>query len=110
MTTTMPNPHYSPETCVKVALLNSAITPEGLEEQILGTVVAKENPKLEETKSLLNTQNAKAQRSIKEIEDTILEQISSSEENILENQELINTLAASKQTSTNLMANLEEAK
>ena len=95
---------------MKVALLNSAITPEGLEEQILGTVVAKENPKLEETKSLLNTQNAKAQRSIKEIEDTILEQISSSEENILENQELINTLAASKQTSTNLMANLEEAK
>ena len=34
----------------------------------------------------------------------------SSEENILENQELINTLAASKQTSTNIMAKVEEAK
>mmetsp|Transcript_25999 Transcript_25999/g.4434 ORF Transcript_25999/g.4434 Transcript_25999/m.4434 type:complete len:121 (+) Transcript_25999:3755-4117(+) len=32
MTTTLPNPHYSPETCVKVTLLNFAITPEGLEE------------------------------------------------------------------------------
>jgi dynein heavy chain len=35
MTTTIPNPHYSPETQVKVTLLNFAITPTGLEEQML---------------------------------------------------------------------------
>jgi len=29
MTTTLPNPHYSPETSVKVTLLNFAITPFG---------------------------------------------------------------------------------
>jgi len=27
MTTTLPNPHYSPETSVKVTLINFAITP-----------------------------------------------------------------------------------
>lgn len=32
LTTTIPNPHYSPETSVKVAILNFAITPFGLEE------------------------------------------------------------------------------
>jgi len=32
MTTTLPNPHYSPETSVKVTLLNFAITPAGLED------------------------------------------------------------------------------
>jgi dynein heavy chain, axonemal len=32
MTTTLPNPHYSPENQVKVSLLNFAITPQGLEE------------------------------------------------------------------------------
>jgi len=32
MTTTLPNPHYSPETSVKVSILNFAITPFGLEE------------------------------------------------------------------------------
>lgn len=32
MTTTIPNPHYSPETSVKVTILNFAITPFGLEE------------------------------------------------------------------------------
>ena len=35
MTTTTPNPHYSPETSVKVTILNFAITPFGLEEQML---------------------------------------------------------------------------
>jgi dynein heavy chain len=32
LTTTLPNPHYSPETQVKISLLNFAITPFGLEE------------------------------------------------------------------------------
>jgi dynein heavy chain len=32
LTTTLPNPHYSPETSVKVTILNFAITPAGLEE------------------------------------------------------------------------------
>jgi dynein heavy chain len=32
MTTTNPNPHYTPETQVKVSILNFAITPFGLEE------------------------------------------------------------------------------
>ena len=32
MTTTLPNPHYSPETSVKVTIINFAITPLGLEE------------------------------------------------------------------------------
>ena len=35
MTTTIPNPHYAPETQVKVSILNFAITPFGLEEQML---------------------------------------------------------------------------
>ena len=39
MTTKMPNPHYAPEVCVKVSLINFAITPSGLEDQILGIVV-----------------------------------------------------------------------
>jgi dynein heavy chain len=35
MTTTLPNPHYSPETSVKVTIINFGITPIGLEEQML---------------------------------------------------------------------------
>ena len=43
MTSNLPNPHYAPEVCVKVSLLNFAITPVGLEDQLLGVVVAEES-------------------------------------------------------------------
>lgn len=46
MTTTLPNPHYAPETSVKVTLLNFAITPAGLEEQMLNQFVMLELPAL----------------------------------------------------------------
>lgn len=42
ITTRLKNPHYLPEVATKVSLLNFMITPEGLEDQLLGIVVAKE--------------------------------------------------------------------
>lgn len=39
LTTKLANPHYPPEVCVKVTLLNFFVTQQGLEEQLLGTVV-----------------------------------------------------------------------
>lgn len=42
ITTKLRNPHYMPELATKVSLLNFMITPEGLENQLLGIVVAKE--------------------------------------------------------------------
>ena len=42
MTTKLRNPHYLPELATKVSLLNFMITPEGLEDQLLGIMVAKE--------------------------------------------------------------------
>ncbi|CAE7688464.1 DNAH7, partial [Symbiodinium pilosum] len=88
MTTTLPNPHYSPETSVKVTLLNFAITPTGLEDQMLGIVVAKERPDLEEQKSQLVKDNAKMNKQLKEIEDEILHLLSASEGDVLEDDTL----------------------
>ncbi|CAE7729558.1 DNAH7 [Symbiodinium sp. CCMP2456] len=41
ITTKLPNPHYSPEICVQVTLLNFMVTPDGLQDQMLGILVAK---------------------------------------------------------------------
>lgn len=41
------------QVCTRVVLLNFCITPAGLEDQLLGIVVAKERPELEEEKSKL---------------------------------------------------------
>ena len=64
---------------MKVTLVNFMITPMGLEDQLLGIVAAKEKPELEEKKNTLILEGAANRRQLKEIEDKILEVLSSSE-------------------------------
>ena len=109
LTTKLPNPHYAPETSVKVTLLNFTITMEGLEDQLLGITVAKERPDLEETKNTLVVSNARMAAQLKDIESTILKLLSESSGNILDDEQLINTLAESKVTSSEIQAKADEA-
>ena len=51
----------------------------GLEDQLLGIVVAEERPDLEEAKNALIVSNAKMRQELKEIEDKILFRLSNSE-------------------------------
>jgi dynein heavy chain len=102
MTTKLPNPHYLPETSVKVTLLNFMITPEGLQDQLLGIVVAQERPELEEEKNALILQGAENKRQLKEIEDQILHVLSSSEGNILEDASAIEVLSSAKVLSVDI--------
>jgi dynein heavy chain len=96
MTTKLRNPHYLPEVSVKVTLLNFMITPVGLEDQMLGIVVAKEKPELEEEKNRLILQGAENKKQLKEIEDQILHVLSSSSGNILDDVSAIEVLSRSK--------------
>jgi dynein heavy chain, axonemal len=102
ITTKLRNPHYLPEVSVKVSVLNFMITPEGLEDQLLGIVVAKERPELEEEKTQLILQSAENKKKLKEIEDQILHILSSAEGNILENETAIQVLSSSKVLSVEL--------
>jgi dynein heavy chain len=76
------------------------ITPEGLEDQLLGIVIAKERPELEELKTQLLLQSADNKKQLKDIEDKILEVLSSSEGNILEDETAIQVLSSSKVSSS----------
>uniref|UniRef100_A0A8C1EJH5 Dynein axonemal heavy chain 7 n=1 Tax=Cyprinus carpio carpio TaxID=630221 RepID=A0A8C1EJH5_CYPCA len=96
ITTKLRNPHYLPEISVKVTLLNFMITPEGMQDQLLGIVVARERPDLEEEKQALIVQGAENKRQLKEIEDKILEVLSASEGNILEDETAVQILSSSK--------------
>jgi dynein heavy chain len=53
MTTKMTNPHYLPEICIKVTVINFTVTQQGLEDQLLSDVVRLERPDLEEERSKL---------------------------------------------------------
>lgn len=83
-------------TALQVSLLNFMTTPEGLEDQLLGIVVAAERPDLEEEKSKLIISGAANKRKLKETEDEILRVLSSSSGNILEDEQAVNILQSSK--------------
>lgn len=59
ITTKLTNPHYPPEISTKTTLINFAVKKQGLEDQLLGIVVRKERPQLEEQKDTLVTTIAK---------------------------------------------------
>jgi dynein heavy chain len=75
------------------------ITPEGLQDQLLGIVVSQERPDLEEQRNQLIVESAENKRLLKEIEDKILKIMSSSSGNILEDETAITTLKNSKTLS-----------
>ncbi|KAJ8664279.1 hypothetical protein QAD02_005941 [Eretmocerus hayati] len=104
ITTRLRNPHYLPELAVKVSLLNFTITPQGLQDQLLGIVVAKELPELESKKNQLIRESAENKRGLKDAEDSILRVLSSSEGNILEDETAIKILSSSKELSEQIMA------
>merc|ERR1719281_430557 len=73
LTSKLPNPHYSPEICVQITLLNFMVTPDGLEDQMLGVLVAKEEPETEKKRQNLVVESAQSKAQLKEIEDRILQ-------------------------------------
>ncbi|XP_039753870.1 dynein heavy chain 3, axonemal [Pararge aegeria] len=103
ITTRLSNPHYLPEIAVKVTLLNFMITPQGLQDQLLGIVVAQDRPELELKKNQLIVEGANNKRTLKEIEDKILEVLSSAG-NILEDESANQILSSSKILSIEIEA------
>lgn len=75
MTTKMPNPHYIPEICIKVTLINFTVTFDGLQQQLLGDVVIAEKPEIEEKRTNLVLQMASDAQTLQTLENTILKKL-----------------------------------
>jgi len=82
-----------------VTIVNFTVTFEGLEDQLLSDVAALERPDLQQKKEELVVSIAEGRRTIKELEDTILRLLAESSGNILDDEQLINTLDSSKKIS-----------
>ena len=97
MTTQMPNPHYLPQDCIKVTLINFSVTSSGLEDQLLGLVVREERPELEEQRSMLIVNMARDAMQLEELEEKVLRLLANSEgATLLDDQSLVDTLAEAK--------------
>ena len=94
----MPAPHYSPEICVKVTILNFMVTEEGLQDQMLNEII-----RIEENKRYIQRQKNIQQKADnaskkKAVDDQILLLLANSKEDILEDTELRESLKEAKDT------------
>ena len=97
--TKLSNPHYKPEIAAQCTLINFIATERGLEDQLLGKVVGKERPDLEEKSQALTAAAVQYQIRLVQLEDDLLEKLANAPEDILSDVPLIEGLEATKATS-----------
>lgn len=110
MTSKLPNPHYLPEVCIKLTIINFTVTFEGLEEQMLVDVVIQEKPETERARDQLILDLAELETKKRNVEIKILKTLAdSNEETILDGDELIDILEQSKYQAKLIKEQLEES-
>ena len=109
VTTKLSKPHFAPEVCVKVTMLNFMVTEDGLQDQMLNIVVTNEDPNNMRKRQDAIIKLAANERKKGELEDKILNQIANSGDNILEDDVLIQTLDESKAQCKQIEAQIAES-
>ncbi|XP_057306686.1 dynein axonemal heavy chain 6-like [Hydractinia symbiolongicarpus] len=97
--TEIENPKLLPELCIKVTVINFIITMEGLTDQVLSKVVHQENPELEQQRNAVLKMLVQEKLRLIELEDRSLDLLHGSKGNILDDEDLIKTLADSKRVA-----------
>ena len=108
--TKLANPHYKPEMQAQTTLINFTVTRDGLEDQLLADVVAKERPDLEKLKFELTRENNRYKIILKKLEDSLLARLSAAEGNFLGDVELVENLENTKTTAMGIEEKVKEAK
>lgn len=109
ITTKLSNPHYTPEVSTKATVINFAVKEDGMEDQVLGLVVKKERPDLEEKNSELIVNVAHGKKTLVDLENKILYLLSSAKGSLLDDASLVETLQSSKVTSEEVSEQLKIA-
>lgn len=78
ITTKLPNPHFLPEICIKLTVINFTVTFDGLEEQLLADVVIREAPEVERKRDTLVMEIAGSKNELKRLENKILKDLAES--------------------------------
>nr|KAF6455671.1 dynein axonemal heavy chain 17 [Rousettus aegyptiacus] len=104
------NPHYKPEMQAQCSLINFLVTRDGLEDQLLAAVVAKERPDLEQLKANLTKSQNEFKIVLKELEDSLLARLSAASGNFLGDTALVENLETTKHTASEIEEKVQEAK
>uniref|UniRef100_A0A8C3TFB6 Dynein axonemal heavy chain 14 n=1 Tax=Chelydra serpentina TaxID=8475 RepID=A0A8C3TFB6_CHESE len=101
------NPHFLPAVCNVVTMINFTVTFQGLQDQLLSTVVIHETPQLEQQRCELLESISADQITLRELEQKSLKLLQKTEGHILDDQDLIDNLQRTKVTSKEIFERVE---
>ncbi|TYZ58261.1 hypothetical protein PybrP1_007938 [[Pythium] brassicae (nom. inval.)] len=100
--TKLSNPHFPPELQAEAALVNFAVTQQGLEDQLLALVVRHEWPRKARARTALVLQQSEFTVRVQALEDRILSSLADAEGDVTENVQVIADLEATKATAVEI--------
>lgn len=103
LTSNLRNPTYMPEIFNKITIIYFGLTEQGLEDQLLGIVVAKERPDLQELREKLITESAENANQLSQVEENILQTLSNTKGDILVDESAVQILDNSKILSNGII-------
>uniref|UniRef100_A0A8B9BUC1 Dynein cytoplasmic 2 heavy chain 1 n=1 Tax=Anser brachyrhynchus TaxID=132585 RepID=A0A8B9BUC1_9AVES len=109
LSTRNPNPFIPPDASSIVTEVNFTTTGSGLRGQLLALTIQHEKPDLEEQKTKLLRQEEDKKIQLAKLEESLLETLATSQGNILENKDLIESLNQTKASSALIQESLAES-
>lgn len=104
MLTAHRNPNLMPEIVAHINLINFSMTEEGVRQHSLATIIAEQRMDLQQHKAKLIIESSNNRDSLYQFESNILDVLSQSEGNILEDENAITILSTSKNMSEEIQA------
>ncbi|KAH0513658.1 Dynein heavy chain 14, axonemal [Microtus ochrogaster] len=108
LSTELDNPHFLPSAYNFVTIINFTVTFQGLQDQLLSTVVSHEVPHLENQRAQLLESISLDAITLEELEDKTLTLLQKTEGSVLDDEEIVETLRKSKMTSNEISKRIKE--
>lgn len=84
LTCRLPNPAFSPELSAKTTIIDFTVTQKGLEQQLLGKVISKEQKALEDSLNALLTDVNNNKKELQKLDKNLLQRLTESKGNLLD--------------------------
>uniref|UniRef100_A0A8C5W1I2 Dynein axonemal heavy chain 14 n=1 Tax=Microcebus murinus TaxID=30608 RepID=A0A8C5W1I2_MICMU len=110
LSTAIDNPHFHPSVSNFVTMINFTVTFQGLQDQLLSTVVTHEVPHLEDQRSQLLDNISLDTVTLKELEGKALNLLQKIQGFVLDDEEIIDTLRKSKMRSNEISKRIKATK
>ncbi|CAH0489695.1 unnamed protein product [Peronospora farinosa] len=103
-----PSCRFSPDICSRVTFVNFTVTPSSLESQGLSILLKSEQPEAEKKRNNLLKLQGEYQAKLRELEDSLLQQINNVQGNILDDDRVINALESMKAEAAQISQQVAE--